>query len=316
MNELHLFAGAGGGILGSILLGHKIVCAVECDPWCQAVLLQRQKDGILPSFPIWDDVRTFDGRPWRGIVDCISGGFPCQDISTAGKGEGITGPSSGLWKEFARVIDEMGPRYVFLENSPALTSRGLGVVLGDLASMGFDAEWCVLGASDCGARHERERIWILAHSTEQRPGRRPEKICKKDERQNGKMCRKLICSSEKYGNLANARIKKTGRLSGFKREKVFSPRCNGGNVSNTLLTGLQKFNENGYRGETEKAIQAWSKSIGRNSKTHKNLWEIEPGLGRVVDGMANRLDRVRVIGNGQVPFVAYTAWNTLMGRMG
>ena len=164
MNELHLFAGAGGGILGSILLGHKIVCAVECDPWCQAVLLQRQKDGILPSFPIWDDVRTFDGRPWRGIVDCISGGFPCQDISTAGKGEGITGPSSGLWKEFARVIDEMGPRYVFLENSPALTSRGLGVVLGDLASMGFDAEWCVLGASDVGAPHIRKRIWILAYS--------------------------------------------------------------------------------------------------------------------------------------------------------
>ena len=86
MREMHLFAGAGGGILGGILLGHTCVCAVEIESYCRAVLLQRQRDGILPKFPIWDDVRTFDGKPWRGLVDCVCGGFPCQDISTAGGG--------------------------------------------------------------------------------------------------------------------------------------------------------------------------------------------------------------------------------------
>ena len=88
LRELALFAGAGGGILGGILLGWRTVCAVEIDAYCRHVLLARQRDGILDRFPIWDDVCTFDGRPWRGSVDVISGGFPCQDISVAGRGGG------------------------------------------------------------------------------------------------------------------------------------------------------------------------------------------------------------------------------------
>ena len=166
MNELALFAGAGGGILGGKLLGWRTVCAVEWQPYAIGVLCQRQNDGILRPFPIWDDVRTFDGRPWRGVVDVVSGGFPCQDISSAGKGAGITGERSGLWREMARIICEVEPRYVFVENSPMLTIRGLGVVLGDLAAMGFDAEWGVLGAHNIGANHKRERIWILAHAVQ------------------------------------------------------------------------------------------------------------------------------------------------------
>ena len=162
MNELALFAGAGGGILGGHLLGWRCVCAVEWEPHPAGVLIARQNEGILPPFPIWDDVRTFDGRPWRGIVDVVSGGFPCQDISAAGKGAGIEGERSGMWKEMARIIGEVRPRYVLVENSPILTSRGLGVVLGDLAAMGYDAEWGVLGAVHADLDHERERIWILA----------------------------------------------------------------------------------------------------------------------------------------------------------
>lgn len=141
MNELGLFAGAGGGLLASRLLGWRTVCAVELDAHCQRVLAQRQRDGMLDPFPIWDDVRTFDGRPWRGLVDVISGGFPCQDISSAGARAGITGERSGLWREFARIIREVRPGYVFVENSPDLVTRGLGVVLGDLAALGFDARW-------------------------------------------------------------------------------------------------------------------------------------------------------------------------------
>ncbi len=169
MRELALFAGAGGGILGGRLLGWRTVCAVELDPYCRRVLLARQRDGHLPRFPIWDDVCTFDGQPWRGGVDVIAGGFPCQDISCAGKGAGIDGERSGLWGEMARVVREVRPRFVFVENSPMLTSRGLGRVLGDLATMGFDARWGVLGADDAGAPHRRKRIWILADAMHSGP---------------------------------------------------------------------------------------------------------------------------------------------------
>jgi len=164
MNELALFSGAGGGILGGKLLGWRTVCAVEWEAYPASVLVARQNDKQLEPFPIWDDARTFDGHPWRGIVDVISGGFPCTDISAAGKGAGIDGESSGMWREMARIIHEVQPRFVFVENSPMLTSRGLGRVLGDLASMGFDAEWGVLGAADVGAKHQRDRIWIVANT--------------------------------------------------------------------------------------------------------------------------------------------------------
>jgi len=162
VNELALFAGAGGGILGGHLLGWRTVCAVEWEAYPASVLCARQNDGFLESFPIWDDVQTFDGKPWRGIVDVVSGGFPCQDISAAGKGAGIDGQQSGMWREMARIICEVRPKFVFVENSPMLTHRGLGTVLGDLANMGFDAEWGVLGASDIGAKHHRKRIWIVS----------------------------------------------------------------------------------------------------------------------------------------------------------
>lgn len=164
LHELALFAGAGGGILGGKLLGWRTVCAVEIDPYCRQVLAARQDDGCLEPFPIWDDVRTFDGKPWRGVVDIITGGFPCQDISIAGRGAGLDGERSGLWLEMARIIREVGPRRVLVENSPMLADRGLGRVLGDLAEMGYDARWGVLGACALGGTQHRERIWILADS--------------------------------------------------------------------------------------------------------------------------------------------------------
>ena len=165
MRELALFAGAGGGILGGILLGWRTVCAVEIDAYCRSVLLARQRDGMLPRFPIWDDVRTFDGRPWRGQVDVISGGFPCQDISSAGMRQGIKGPRSGLWAEYARVIGEIRPRYAVVENSPDLVARGLGNVLGDLASLGYNANWDCIPALAVGANHRRYRMFVLAHAS-------------------------------------------------------------------------------------------------------------------------------------------------------
>lgn len=163
MNELALFAGGGGSVLAGKLLGWRTVCAVELDAGARKIMLDRQRDGAIERFPVWDDVRTFDGRPWRGNVDVVTGGFPCQDISQCGAGAGISGDRSGLWLEMARIIREVCPRFVLVENSPMLTSRGLGRVLGDLAGMGMDAKWGVFRASSIGAAHHRARLFMVAY---------------------------------------------------------------------------------------------------------------------------------------------------------
>jgi len=164
MNELALFAGAGGGLLASKLLGWNTIGAVEIEEYPRNVVLQRQRDGMLEPFPIWDDVCTFDGRPWRGSVDVVSGGFPCQDISSAGKGAGLAGDRSGLWFEYLRIVDEVRPRFVFAENSPNLRTRGLGTIIKGLTGLGYGVRWGVLGAWHVGANHKRNRMWVLAHA--------------------------------------------------------------------------------------------------------------------------------------------------------
>jgi len=163
VNELALFCGGGRGLLASRLLGWTTVCAVEREEYRRSAVLQRQRDGMLDIFPVWDDVNTFDGTPWRGLVDIVTGGFPCQDISSAGTGAGLAGSRSGLFFQMCRIIKEVEPRLVFAENSPNLRTRGLGTVVGQLAEMGYDCRWCVLGAWHLGAPHKRDRMWILAY---------------------------------------------------------------------------------------------------------------------------------------------------------
>lgn len=231
MNVLDLFAGAGGSILAGKLLGWRCVCAVELDAYCRRVLLQRQRDGILPLFPIWDDIRTFDGRGWRGRVDVVTAGFPCQPFSVAGKRKGAA-DGRNLWPETMRILNEVRPRFCLLENVPALITSGyFGIILGDLAEGGFDARWCVLSAAGCGAPHIRKRLWIVAHADE--PG---------------------------------------------------------------LEVGK------GERGNNGKE---------QPSSVRTDWWEAEPPVGRVVDGMANRVAMLRALGNGWVPLVAAKAWETM-----
>ena len=150
-------------------MGWKCVCAVEIEDYPRKILLARQRDGILPRFPIWDDICTFDGNPWKGKVDVVCGGFPCQDISSAGKGAGIEGEKSSLWKEMARVIGEVRPKHVFVENSPLLIKRGLALVIRDLAKMGYASRWGVIGADAAGFPHHRARLWLVANSEGARP---------------------------------------------------------------------------------------------------------------------------------------------------
>jgi len=161
VNELALFAGAGGGILGGHLLGWRTVCAVERDAYAAQVLAQRQNDGILRPFPIWSDVCSFDGKPWRGIVDVVSGGFPCQAFSKASRGR-ITAKS--MWPEMHRIVSEVKPRFVFAEN---VTKDAITIAATDLIAMGYKAKAINLSAKDMGADHIRERFWLLAYTDDE-----------------------------------------------------------------------------------------------------------------------------------------------------
>jgi DNA (cytosine-5)-methyltransferase 1 len=158
MNELALFAGAGGGLLASALLGIRTVCAVERDAHAASVLLARQNDGCLRPFPIWDDVRTFDGRAWRGVVDIVSGGFPCQVNSGASRGRRV---AEDLWPEFLRIVADVAPGAVFAEN---VTRKAVDAAADDLEALGYTAHCIALSAADLGGDHLRKRYWALAYA--------------------------------------------------------------------------------------------------------------------------------------------------------
>jgi DNA (cytosine-5)-methyltransferase 1 len=379
LNELALFAGAGGGILGGQLLRWRTVCAVERDAYAAAVLAQRQNDGLLDLFPIWSDITTFDGKPWRGIVDVVSGGFPCQDISVAGKGAGIEGERSGLWGEMERIISEVRPRFVFVENSPALTLRGLGRVLGDLAALGYDAEWGVLGASDVGAPHKRERIWIVGHSRSDGRSTRgndhtehDRTVASANDQHSGVLAntegertwdvsKNIWPSGGKINTLNNSgctcgRIDRqknwqdvsnstrlydgcgdTGTGEGQIQQSgvcackgdvpdtdiqyVYDSGFRAGEIPQQQASGVQKLlsNTNSKRLEKQHSSTIASKSrqpAGCDTPERRETgWPTEPDVGRVANGVEFRVDRLKALGNGQVPKCAAEAWCRLMERI-
>lgn len=282
LRTMHLFAGAGGGILADVLLGHQPVCAVEIDEYCQQVLSARQEDGCFPWFPIFEDVQAFDGRPWRGLVDVVSGGFPCQDISVAGSGAGLDGERSGLWREMARIIGEVRPRFVFVENSPALVTRGLDRVLSDLAAMGFDARWGIVSAADTGAPHRRERIWIFGKVSNAELLRRNSGLCGQE-----------------------------GQQPSGRRSSWCEPSASGEDLDYSYHQRQQRIiaEQSDTQGRAKPNWRPFG-SFGHGF----GCWPTESGLGRVADGVAHRAHRIKCLGNGQVPRVAAAAWELLYGN--
>ena len=272
LRELHLFAGAGGGILGGLLLGHTPVCAVEIDAYCRKVLAARQADGWLPEFPLYEDVRQFDGKPWRGRVDVVAGGFPCQPWSTAGKRKGTDDPRH-LWPEMARIVEEVRPRYVFAENVQLDAMRE---PWRDLRGMGYRVPpaLCV-AASDVGAPHLRKRWWLLADAESQpeRPGLQPG--------QPGEVW---------------------GRRLG-----------DGGCAVSDADSGRRE--ERAQRDLEPSAGQPEPQRDDALRHGPWHWWQTEPPVGRVVDGLAHRVDRLRALGNGQVPMAAATAWHYLIEQL-
>lgn len=326
-----LFAGIGGFDLGLERAGMICKWQVELDDYASRVLAKH-----WPNVPRHDDVRTFPTAERDWSVDLICGGFPCQDISIAGKGAGLAGERSGLWHEFARIIRTVRPRWVVIENVPALTSRGLGTVLGDLAEIGFDAEWHCLSASAVGAPHRRDRIWIVANAVGPGTWGVSREACPcawRDSRRDESALRQRDWASctDRLGATGQAAcdvahpVCQRNAVRGDREAMQASVDCGRGNTgrsqcdcgtrcaespgegaclaANANSDGASHWRQDERVGWKLSPFAGAFAGRGRLAPEEGSQWETEPDVGRVADGIPARLDRLRGLGNSVVPQV-------------
>ena len=335
MRELSLFTGIGGGLLGTKLLGWEPVGYVEWDDYCQRVIKQRIKDGIFPNAPIFSDIRAFnrDGyaAAYQGLVDVISAGFPCQPFSVAGKQAGSDDPRN-MWPATIEAIRLVRPRIAWLENVPGLLSSGyFGTILGDLAESGYDTRWRILSAAEVGAPHKRDRVFILAHAAgdlwgasghdgreapdgagyreEYTDAESPKSGADKSRIRGGA---ERFCEGYAAGPVADAT---NSRASGWQRiagddADAGRERGAGRNGSRPDAWGETVADSHGPR-LAQREGQPGDDGEEQPSVIGSGWWTTEPELGRLANGVPNRVDRLRGAGNGQVPGVVATAWRLL-----
>ena len=283
MNELALCAGNGGLSLGLRLAcpEARTVCVVEREAFAAADLVRKMQAGRLDQSPVWSDLLTFDARPWRGTVDIVTAGFPCQPFSAAGKRLGVE-DGRWLWPDIARIVEECQPSLVFLENVPGLVRRGLANVLRGLARLGFNAEWDLFSAAELGAPHIRKRVFVLAANPD----------------------REQLRQEQGWGE-----SKWTG-------EAKFR---DGGAASAYVADAKDDHRRGRECGEEERAREDSERRGGSpGGGTVSGFWATEPDVGRVVDGSSpslDRIDRLRSIGNGVVPLCVAVAWKELSRRL-
>lgn len=314
MNELSLFSGAGGGLLASLLLGWRPVGYVEWDDYCQRVIAQRIADGILPAAPIFTDVREFSksgaAAEYRGVADVVSGGFSCQPFSVAGKRAGAD-DSRNMWPAMLECIRLVRPRYAFMENVPGLLTSGyFGRILGDLAESGYDARWRILSAAELGAPHRRDRLWIVAVSNADNSTRSAEQ--EREHNRSKKSAGSCENGVEAWDDVAHPNSRRRPQREAGERA-VPEPDACGPHASmahaphpNGRTHGLSLL------GETERGESGGG---GGRSATGVGWWSIEPNVGRVADGIPDRVAQLRAAGNAQVPAVAAAAWKLLTGDL-
>ncbi len=275
MKVLDLFSGIGGFSLGLERAGMETVAFCEFEPHAQKILKKH-----WPDVPCYDDVRTLDGTQFRGSVDVVCGGFPCQDLSVAGKKAGFDGERSSLYREMLRIIGECGPRYAIFENVTGLLSgesgRWFAKFLYDLAEIGFDAEWHCISASELGAHHHRDRVWIVAYPNND--GQAATEIRKGAEER-----------SRRYSE---------GQESAVKSEGCRTPSINGDVADSERLRQQRQRKlikpERSTAQEDRQASMLGAISLGR-------VWSVEPELGRVANGIPDRMDRLTRLGNTVIP---------------
>ena len=325
LNHLSLFSGYEGFGLGLRLAGLPIrtVGYLEIDDYCQRVLQVRMADGVLDHAPIIRDITACDFRPMAGLVDIITAGFPCQPHSVAGARAGVADPRN-LWPDTARCVGEVGPDYVLLENVPGILANGYGgIVIGQLAEMGYRVRWGVVSAAKVGAPHLRKRWWCLAYSD---GSRRPEP---RDACRSANAGRSAI--GHQQADVRSGPINVCcqmadpggagceGRRNGA--EPVEPPHAgpvHPGAAQLADATGIrwpqlatprQPLRSDGTLADAESIgwSQGWQpnerQSTCGSEKTTGSWWQVEPPLGRVVDGCPDRVASIRALGNGIVPAV-------------
>ena len=330
LNGLALCAGFGGleGGLERSLPEYRTICFVEGEAYPAAVLAQKMEKGTVRKAPIWSDVVTFDGKPWRGKVDIISGGFPCQPHSQAGKLLGKDDPRN-LWPSIVRIIGEVRPRFLFLENVANINNTYGKEIVGNLAQMGFDAAWCVVRASDVGAPHRRARWFLLASHTDNSP-----ELIKSiyGSLKGSSELEAAVCNSDcdgfsKHNQHEDScqRIFGEGRMA-WDRSKDISH-----DDSHSERAGFNENKFNSSRGKpnleglchvthSSSIRRGQNNGFGKSKHTHQNnknriWWEVEPRVGRMVDGVAHWSHRIRGCGNGVVPQQAEYAFKILVGAL-
>ena len=284
MNGLALCGGVGGLERGieSVFVNFKTVCYVEGEAYAAACLVSQMEKGWIHEAPIWSNVRTFDGKQWRGKVDIISGGFPCQPFSKAGKQKGKD-DERHLWPDISRIIGEVQPSIVVLDNVPNVIDHAGTDIFGALAKMGYDSAWGGVRASDANAPHQRSRFFSISINTDTYDDGLPLHLIKED------------C----HGRIIGKRIMEGSRIEGF---------CS--NVSNPNGKGLEVW------GCIPNNLQEEFKATKRSHQIERiPTWSIEPELGRVADGVAYRVDRLRACGNGVVPQQARLALEILISKL-
>lgn len=316
MNVGSLFSGIGGIDLGLERAGMRVSWCCESDPYARAVLGLR-----FPGAVVYPDVRALRADQ-LDPVDLLCGGFPCQDISVAGRGAGLGGERSGLWYEFARLIRDLRPRYVLVENVPALRSRGLGVVLGHLAACGYDAEWDCLPAVAFGAPHRRDRLFVVAYAagqSQREPSDEADSVADvwqarpqlvhggqavADAARHGRNARRPSDAEEEQGGreprgggvgAALAHADGEGQLQPQGAVREQRGRVGDGGEPVADPNGARLAQRQGVLGND---------GAERPAVVRDGWWSAEPDVGRVADGVPARVDRLRCIGNAVVPQIA------------
>jgi len=279
MKILDLFSGIGGFSLGLERAGMQTIAFCEVDPVCRQVLKKH-----WPNVPIFEDVKTLTAKDIHDTVDVICGGFPCQDISLAGRGAGLAGERSGLWYEYHRLIKEIRPRYVIIENVAALRSRGLDEVLRCLDALGYDAEWHCIPAAAVGAPHRRDRIWIVAYAN--------------DNGWNSTQNTQSYSSRNDRSQAGTDVAIKLTRSSDVGEDvRGGSPETMANPLRARSAVGVSTPGH-GQKGQPKIADHLSDRFARWEGSRH---WAVEPDVGRVAHGVPKRVDRLKQLGNAVVP---------------
>ncbi|MBN1459984.1 MAG: DNA cytosine methyltransferase [Armatimonadetes bacterium] len=340
MNGLALCAGIGGFELGLrlVLPEYRTVCYVEREGFAASRLAERAMEGYLDQAPIWDDLRTFDGLPFRDRVHIITAGFPCQPFSQAGPRTGISDPR-WLWPRIFEIARDVRPSYVFLENSPQIRKQGLPLILGDLSGAGFDAEWDVFSAEEEGYPHRRSRLYLLAANPDRIRQQQPRRADGEGGRRSSDQSqtnaadtngqRGLWTSApgpgeETDGRPRDSRQEDASDSSGARRQDILRE-CvsSAGRYSTperdgrTVAANADDLDGNGgrYGAGTFCGRRPGAAYLSGSEAPECAYWCAQSGVCVVDDGSPYRLDEIRASGNAVVPEVAARAWTELVRRI-